>query len=54
MDDIIEAIEAELEYIHDILEDCTLPTKNYYEGKQVAYLTVLNLLIEERSNNMDG
>lgn len=54
MDDIITSIEAEIEYINDMLQDCTLPTENYYQGKLSAYETVLELLIEERSHNMDG
>jgi hypothetical protein len=58
-DDVIHAIESEIEYINDIMADIAIQTiktesLSFYKGKESAYQTVLSLLKEEGGNNMDG
>ena len=54
-DDVIHAIESEIEYIHDTLAvNQSRGLELFYQGKESAYLTVLSLLKEEGGNNMDG
>lgn len=55
-DNVIHAIESEIEYINDIMADSSIysGTLEFYKGKVSAYYTILNLLLKEGGNNMDG